>query len=127
MIRVPDNKVGLIIGRGGSTIRSLMQESGATIDIPKGKALRAAAPTDRGTDNLTGEPYREIKVGACASGCMRDWLQVRGTADAIARCKTLVHQTITPWHEQHGRGPPPAHHPRPVEQEVRCMECDAAQ
>lgn len=72
VLRVPDNKVGLIIGRGGSTIRTLMQESGAMIDIPK--------------DNLIGKPYREITL--------------KGTVEAIARCKVLVHQTITPWHEQ---------------------------
>ena len=64
IIRVPDNKVGLIIGRGGSTIRSLMQESGATIDIPKGPLTqyRHESTSYSCTENLTGDPYREIKA-----------------------------------------------------------------
>jgi hypothetical protein len=71
-LRVPDSKVGLIIGKGGGTIRYLTQESGTLIEIPK--------------ECSPGESFREITI--------------TGSQEAVKRCEVMIYQTITPWHEQ---------------------------
>ncbi len=67
ILQVPDNKVGLVIGRSGTTIRNLMQVSGATIDIPKGLRVELCAWSYVTAENKTGRPYREIEVVYFAS------------------------------------------------------------
>lgn len=71
-MRVPSSKVGLIIGRGGQTIRSLTNATGALIEISK--------------SGLAGQPFREVLV--------------TGTPEANKRCELLIYQTIAPWPEQ---------------------------
>lgn len=79
LVRVPDNKVGLIIGKGGATFRQFSEESGAKINIPK-----AADP---------GKDYREITVS--------------GTAEEVLRCEAMILGKVnfrreTPGHDQSG-------------------------
>lgn len=61
---VPNEVVGIIIGRGGATFRQLQEESGCMINIPK--------------DAAPGSPYREItlkgsrlQIEACHTSIMR--------------------------------------------------------
>ena len=68
-VAVPGNKVGLVIGRGGETIRSLESQSGAKIAI---------------TQDNSGDRTQERTIN------------ISGADDAIARAKALIDDIVNP-------------------------------
>jgi far upstream element-binding protein len=68
-VAVPGNKVGLVIGRGGETIRSLESQSGAKIAI---------------TQDNSGDRTAERTIN------------ISGPEDAIARAKALIDDIVNP-------------------------------
>ncbi len=90
-IQIPVDKIGLIIGPGGKTIRSIIEESGAEIDInidENGKVLiaspdmEAAYKAQRTIESMTEEPvigkaYRGIVKRVKDFGCFVEFLPGR--------------------------------------------------
>ena len=68
-VTIPGNKVGLVIGSGGETIRSLESQSGAKIAI---------------TQENPGERSYERTIN------------ITGNEDAIARAKALIDDVVNP-------------------------------
>jgi far upstream element-binding protein len=68
-VTVPSNKVGLVIGRGGETIRSLESQSGAKI------AIVPENPGERSYERT---------------------INVTGNDDAISRAKSLIEDIVNP-------------------------------
>eukprot|EP00039_Didymoeca_costata_P006328 m.89363 g.89363 ORF g.89363 m.89363 type:complete len:420 (+) comp13214_c2_seq1:118-1377(+) len=71
VVNVPNPKVGLIIGKSGTTFRQIQDESGAQLFIPD--------------ESAPGCPYREITI--------------QGEATAVARCECAILSRISgrPW------------------------------
>ncbi|MCD6374054.1 MAG: polyribonucleotide nucleotidyltransferase [Caldisericaceae bacterium] len=90
-IQIPVDKIGLIIGPGGKTIRSIIEESGSEIDInidENGKVLiaspdmEAAYKAQRTIESMTEEPvigkaYRGIVKRVKDFGCFVEFLPGR--------------------------------------------------
>lgn len=69
-VTVPGNRVGLIIGRGGETIRELMEHSGARINVVQDNTIPHGTNVER-------------------------LVNISGTPDCIERAKTLVQAIVS--------------------------------
>ena len=71
IIKIPMDKIGLVIGPGGKTIRSITEETGATIDIEEDGSVFVGAINAEGADaaiRMIEDLTREIKVGEIFTG-----------------------------------------------------------
>ena len=71
VIKIPEDKIGMVIGPGGKTIRSITEETGATIDIEEDGSVFIGAINADAADAAIGmikDLTREIKVGEIFTG-----------------------------------------------------------
>ena len=71
VIKIPADKIGMVIGPGGKTIRSITEETGATIDIEEDGSVFIGAVNADAADAAIGmikDLTREIAVGEIYTG-----------------------------------------------------------
>ena len=71
VIKIPPEKIGIVIGPGGKTIRRIIEETGATIDVEDDGAVNISAPDKAAVDKAIEEIKgltREVKVGDVLEG-----------------------------------------------------------
>jgi polyribonucleotide nucleotidyltransferase len=94
-IKVPVDCIGMIIGKGGETIRSITEETGAEINIDDDGTITIACSTSEGTNaalatikNLTAKP----EVGNIYIGKVRDIRDELGAfVEFLPKTDGLVH------------------------------------
>lgn len=66
MIRIPEEKIGEVIGPGGKTIRKIIAETGASVDVENDGSVSISAPDQASVDQAAKwieGLIREVKVG----------------------------------------------------------------
>ena len=70
-IQIPTDKIGLVIGPGGKTIRSIIAQTGATVDIQDDGAVLIGSSEKTASENaikMIEELTREAKIGDVFTG-----------------------------------------------------------
>ncbi|MFV1917195.1 MAG: polyribonucleotide nucleotidyltransferase [Patescibacteria group bacterium] len=94
VIKIPQDKIGDVIGPGGRTIRSIIAESGAQVDVEDDGAVSISATTDEGLNSavsrveaLTKDPQK----GEIYEGEVKRVLQFGAFVEILPGREGLVH------------------------------------
>eukprot|EP00959_Pyramimonas_sp_CCMP1952_P002320 48210-Pyramimonas_sp.AAC.1 len=87
---MPNGQTGTLIGKGGSTIKSIQEQSGATIRVTEtNEAPPCALPDDRHTERCNGN-ITEVSRGASRPGRVCSWTLSTHSPDCCLTSATPV-------------------------------------
>lgn len=93
-LMVPSHMVGMVIGRGGDSLRRIERLSGAKVQFAEGKGKIPCMIGNKGSDRMLldmGEPDRRVNI--------------TGEPDQVKIAKDMIQQVVDDTHAQESGGP----------------------
>jgi len=93
-LKIPTDKIGVVIGPGGRMIRGITDQTGATIDIEEDGTITITSKEDKGMKEarkIIEDLTREIEVGEVFEGTVKRILDFGAFVEVLPGKEGLVH------------------------------------
>jgi polyribonucleotide nucleotidyltransferase len=93
-VKIPQDKIGAIIGPGGKTIRKIQDDTGATIEIDDSGLVNISAPSGDGAEraaDIVRSMTEEVEVGKIYLGRITRLMTFGAFAEILPGKEGLIH------------------------------------